>query len=1055
MHRRTTKWFIYLFAGLLMFTFRKMEAQSAKALVEQGKEYAEKDQLEEARLAYEEAFQNQEPNFRLQAINGLLGLAIQKTELSLADSLLLIGEQIIQNQEIPLLDIYEFKIKKGEFYRKNSQFQEALEQHREVVRRSKDLENSPLIYADALFYTGMTFERLGSYDSSLFYVQQAYPIYQKNLDTTSLKFANIYNGMGNTYYRLNQYEEAKEFYLKSKEIAENRLGRVSSNLAIALGNLSNISRAEEDYTQAVAYSEEALKIHRALDDESGISYDFYALGVYHYFLGDYGRTKDYMEACIALREKLYSKQHSSLIGPYEVLGIAFEESGNYEKTLFYLAKARPIIEANFGKNSLAESNNFENTAICFQNIGKLDSARYYIKLANAIQVREAIANDYSLGVHYFNYANILYLSNDFKEARKKLEKAAEIYRNLGMITSTEYAQNLALYGLMAAEENNWQEADAWFDKALKIIRLPEELPDQNLSFQLTPNSLWLINEYSKYLYKKYQKNGAPEDLKKFEDYSSAYLDLSDKFRKQFIDPYTKSILTKDNAEVYNRNVGIYYQLYRQSGNADYLRAAYNFSEYGRATLLRDIQDDKIQSYAGLPDSILQKEGNLKRKIAQLNQQLLDEPESAEVKQKLFSAKEDLNQYIDHALDAYPAYYDLKFNSSIPSLVEMQSSLKPGENLIEYMQDDTAYYALVLHPDTVALLQLGSCDSINGQIQQWKSAVVNQDIETLYQSGQYLFRQLWQPLERSLSGSRVTLIPCGPLFYLNFEALPLTNSTYLIEKYNVSYGLSFHVLFSKNYQKKGKTIIAIAPGFEDGIKQQYLTQLDTLDTPDQEFLKTVRQPWSLKLASYLNKKFSPLTLTGSRATESNVKANIQKGKILYFGTHAIANAEDPLRSKLVLAKEIGAQKEDGYLHAYEFFGLPLDAELAVLNACESGLGNLQAGEGMISLAYSLHYAGCPSTVMSLWKVDEKISTGITQAFIDYLNKGFPKSEALRKAKLDYLERADPLLRQPFYWGGMVLMGKDGTVDIKKKSNFWLIFLALGLAGALFFYWWQRK
>ncbi|MEZ4949999.1 MAG: CHAT domain-containing protein [Saprospiraceae bacterium] len=91
-------------------------------------------------------------------------------------------------------------------------------------------------------------------------------------------------------------------------------------------------------------------------------------------------------------------------------------------------------------------------------------------------------------------------------------------------------------------------------------------------------------------------------------------------------------------------------------------------------------------------------------------------------------------------------------------------------------------------------------------------------------------------------------------------------------------------------------------------------------------------------------------------------------MLYFGTHAIADAEDPLRSKLVLAKDF--EGEDGYLHAYELLGLPIEADLAVLNACESGLGNIQKGEGMISLSYSLQFAGCPSTVMSLWKVDEK-------------------------------------------------------------------------------------
>lgn len=1053
MDRWITKYLVCLLTIILLLSFHPSFAQSAAEYIQQGENYQERDQLDAAELAFEQAFQSKDPDIRLQAIGGLISLALQKAELSLADSLVSRGEQMLQSPGISLASLAEFTIKKGEYFRKNSQFQQALIQHQEAARLSRDLENAAVIHADALFYIAMTFERLGSYDSSLAYLNQAYPIYLENLDTTTLKFSSIYNGMGNTHYRLNRYEEAKKYYLKSKEVAEKRLGAVSSNLAIALGNLSSIYRAEQNYPQAVASSEQALKIHRKLKDESGISSDYYALGVYRYFMGDYGRTKDYMESCIALREKLYNKKHYSLIGPYEVLGIAYEESGDYEKTLYYLKKARPVIEANFGESSLASSQNYENTALCFKNINQLDSALYYIKLANAIQVKEAAENDYVLGVHYFNYANILYLLNDLAGAREMVKRCDQVYTNLGMNTSSEYAQNLALYGKMASEEYKWTEADIWFEKALDILSLPAQPEEQIKSFLLTPNSLWLINEYSDYLYQKYQFTKDPGSLKKFENYSNIYLDLSDKFRKQFIDPYTKSILIKDNAEVYNRNIGIYHQLFQQSGDSTYLKAAYKFSEYGRASLLRDIQDDKIQAYAGLPDTILQKEGALKKKITQLNQQLLDDPASETLKKELFSAKEALNTFIDRILDEFPAYYDLKFNTSIPSLEEIKSRLDKDENLIEYMQDDTAYYALVIHPENTGLLYLGNRMLINEQIKRWKTALVNQDEETVQDAGTFLYQQLWQPLEPSLSGNRVTVIPSGPLFYLNFETLPLDPSSFLIERYNLTYALSFHLLFSESQQKEGNTIFAIAPGFEDVIKEQYQTQLDSMETPDPEFLNTVRQPWSLKLISYLKRKFSPFTLIGTKATESNVKANIQKGKVLYFGTHAIANPSDPLRSKLVLAKEMGLQKEDGYLHAYEFFGLPLEAELAILNACESGLGNLQAGEGMISLAYSLHFAGCPSTVMSLWKVDEKISTGITQSLIDYLDQGYAKSEALRQAKLDYLEVADPMLRQPFYWGGMVMMGKDGPVELKKKPFTWLILLPL-IVGVIIYFRWKR-
>ena len=600
--------------------------------------------------------------------------------------------------------------------------------------------------------------------------------------------------------------------------------------------------------------------------------------------------------------------------------------------------------------------------------------------------------------------------------------------------------------MIASDENKWAVADERFESALQLIRLPAYVEATADAYLMTPNALLILNEYSNYLYKKYRNTDDSEVLAAFKTYSIIYLDLSDRFRKQFIDGYTKGILIKDNAAVYNRNIGIYNQLYRSSGSDTYLNAAYNFSELGRASLLRDIQDDKIQSYAGLPDSILQKEVSLKKRIAELNQQLLDDPESENIRQELFTTKENLNTFIDDLSRTSPAYYDLKFNTGILSLEQIQSRLAEGENLVEYMQDDTAYYALVVRKDAKALLHLGNRAVINGQIQKWSVAVVRQDGENLQSIGTALYQDLWQPFEDKLLGEYVTVVPCGPLFYLNFEALPFDASSFLIEKFNIHYSLSFYLQFSEDQVNRSGSMLAVVPGFEDAIKDQYRANLDSLEIPDQEFLNTVRQPWSIKLATYLKQKYAPLSFTGAKATESNVKANIQKAKVLYFGTHATANASDPLRSKLILAKEIGEQKEDGYLHAYEFFGLPLEAELAILNACESGLGGLQAGEGMISLAYSLHFAGCPSTVMSLWKVDEKISTQITQDFINYLHEGLPKSEALRQAKLDYLKSADPRLRHPFYWGGMVLMGQDGVVELKRKSanwTFWLLVVGLGL------------
>jgi len=1017
--------------------------------------YHENDQLDFARLLYQQIYETATPDDQLQAVTGLLKIAIQQAATTKADSLLQIGDQLLAAENISLKAICDYRTAKGEYFRKNARLEEALAEYQAVIGLSQKLGDESLVYPYAIFYSALTLSQQAAYDSSLVYAEQAYELFQQRLDTTDVQFSGIYNGLAVCYQRANRLAEAKTFYLKSKRIAEEKLGPVSTDLAMCLNNLSSISRAEENYREAIQYSEQALKISRALQDEQGVSSAYYALGVYHYFLGDYGRTKDYMEACIAIRKRLFSKDHFSLINPYEVLGIAHEESGDYQQTLFYLQQAGALIKVNYPEGSLREGQNYENTALVYKSLEKLDTALLYIQRASPILTRQFPANSYPLSVHHFSYANILYRLNRLPEAEQRLQQSNRIFKALGMENSTEYAQNLGLQALLAAEQNNWAEADTYFETALEVIRQPATSDSAEAGFQTTPNALWVLNEYMDYQYRKYQITGEPQALQLFETYSQLYLDLSDTFRKQFIDPYTKSVLIKDNAQVYERNIGIYQQLYHKTQEADYLKTAYASSENGRTALLRDMLDAKVVAYAGLPDSVLQREQHLKKKITELQQRLLESPEDATVKQELFLQKEALNEHIKEAEENYPRYHQLKFATRIPDLESIQKQLQSGENLVEYMQDDTAYYALVLNPEGRELVYLGNRKRIDAAIENWKTGIVTRHATRYASAGKVLYEKLWQPLETHLASERVTVVPVGALFYLNFETLP-TEESYLIHAYNITYALSFTVLFSEQVARKQGDLLAIAPGFEDAIKQAYKTKLDSLELPDEDYLRTVRQPWSLKLVDKLREKFAHAAFTGLRATEANIKANIHKGKVLYFGTHAIADPDDPLRSRLVLAKEVGAQTEDGYLHAYELYGLPLEAELAVLNACESGLGNLQKGEGMISLAYSIHYAGCPSTVLSLWKVDEKVSTQITEDFLNFLDQGLSKSEALRQAKLDYLASANATLQHPFYWGGMVLMGKDGQVELGQNRSVWYLLIPLGILIVGLLYWlsWRR-
>jgi len=102
-------------------------------------------------------------------------------------------------------------------------------------------------------------------------------------------------------------------------------------------------------------------------------------------------------------------------------------------------------------------------------------------------------------------------------------------------------------------------------------------------------------------------------------------------------------------------------------------------------------------------------------------------------------------------------------------------------------------------------------------------------------------------------------------------------------------------------------------------------------------------------------------------------------------------------------------------------------LSILNACNTGTGELQKGEGVMSLSRAFTYAGCPSLVMSLWQIPEAATAEIIQSFISNLQKGATKDVALQQAKLAYLESQPERIASPAYWAGMVATGNLAALD----------------------------
>lgn len=275
--------------------------------------------------------------------------------------------------------------------------------------------------------------------------------------------------------------------------------------------------------------------------------------------------------------------------------------------------------------------------------------------------------------------------------------------------------------------------------------------------------------------------------------------------------------------------------------------------------------------------------------------------------------------------------------------------------------------------------------------------------------------------------------------LNIETLKTPEGDYLIKTHTVRYATSAQVLGYQDQLQKANTnknlLIGLTPGFTQDLKSKVSSSEIQQDSA---WLYYLKQPFLLSLSDKLKSIFrSSENLIESDATESAFNEKATDYRILHLATHGVLDHTSPLHSKLIFAKD---SLQDGYLHTYEIFGQEIDADLAVLSACSTGKENIQGYDGVLSLSQAFTHAGCPSILMTLWDVDEKSTAQILENFYEELKKGKKKSVALRDAKLQFLKTAPSTLKDPYYWGGLVLIGNDSPV-ISNNNMLWYL-LGLG-------------
>lgn len=532
-------------------------------------------------------------------------------------------------------------------------------------------------------------------------------------------------------------------------------------------------------------------------------------------------------------------------------------------------------------------------------------------------------------------------------------------------------------------------------------------------------------------------------------------------RKTIIrDPKDIGLLMEDQMELLSFIKQLTLDLYKRTGDHSYIDQLMNLQEAGTYSRIR-ARLDKMDSirFVRVPLGVQEKEKQLKDAIGS-SLEKNDAP--AANMRNYFAAVEEWNAFQQMLKKQYPQYYSMRYEAIFASLGDLHKTAPAGTTLVRYFFIDKDLFAVVLDGTTKQLVALPA----PGIEQDIKTVCDYSSRDTAVFSALHrLYKQLWQPLAPYIRNPKLMVIPDGMLFNLSFETLTPQKidrldqlaTGCLLSKYSFAYHYSLALVAQRSKpQEIQNNFVAFAPGFLDEQKKNYLAAVKDSFQLDQAYMTLLPQPFTLSFASRANKLFHGNAYLNNSSTAAAFRDNAGGHQIIHIGTHAESNNLSPEFSRLIFSKEGTTQQNSVYLH--ELYNCDLRSELAVLTACESGKPGYQDGEGMISLAHAFNYAGSESMVTGLWKIDEKASTMLIEAFYKNLLQGMDKDEALRQAKLHYLQTARGRMLAPQYWAGLVLMGDPSPVTVKEQntaSTWWWIACGVLVAIAGFVLWKRNR
>ncbi|HRG32134.1 MAG TPA: CHAT domain-containing protein [Saprospiraceae bacterium] len=727
----------------------------------------------------------------------------------------------------------------------------------------------------------------------------------------------------------------------------------------------------------------------------------------------------------------------------------YTRQGNYEKGKYFGV----LVE-----NSLNHYQNWEKLSLFYSNEGeRLYSSGH-------------VAESKSIYLKGLNFARLHKVERGIRSSSQGL---VEIFLRIGKLDSAKLFLSVSEKTMpKLVNEKKYLEYKSDFEEKkaqyYDLIKDQEESLKWSYAAVMTLEQFYKQNSNVREMAKVYYRHGKLylryNNLDSAELYFKLGIQCLVPGSQKFKGPLDKQLLYQDNAfiDLFDLKTHILMFRFRRDSNYQHIEEALKYNELilwlvnnttqktlGNETKLLSIAESKYHLGVGLDliyilyinqlikpsDSLIRNYFNYSKAQlinTKLQNKLVIDQLSSDNRNKFIELQSRLRNYKDGASRS-----ELENAELIRTKMEMETLVENFErgtfiklypdNYIEFSVQSDYVYRLACMDGRVSFDRIGTASQLDSLFNKFNIAIVSEGSEPQLEILNGLSVFLLMGLE-TLS-YRFTVIPDGKISFIPFDCLMDNLNTTLITSHQINYAHSYGV--SKPLKRRNSNfdqIVTLAPEYP-------VVELPCIERNSVYELKFALEECH-QIKSYFNQAIS----LGRDIRKNELLESIRNANVFHFAGHGRVDNDS---SYLILVNNLEHLKYE------EISDYNNDLDLVVLSACETGLGKWNPGDGSNSIAKGFLESGASAAIYSLWSVNDVSTKKIMSGFYGFLKKGQSKDEALRNAKLDYLNQASGENKHPRYWAGFVAAGDMDSI-IRSNGIFTYLKLnwVIGVTGILF-------